>query len=70
MKSIVNQILLCVFCSAAVFTPVFAQTTDVYSCVTDLVIDEKPKKPGITRAVFQPSKKWIPGQEIRVRFLD
>jgi hypothetical protein len=70
MKSIVNQILLCVFCSVAVFTPVFAQTNDVYSCVTDLVIDEKPKKPGITRAVFQPSKKWIPGQEIRVKFLD
>ncbi|HRH42941.1 MAG TPA: matrixin family metalloprotease [Pyrinomonadaceae bacterium] len=52
------------------FISIVAQTTDIYSCVTDLVIDEKPKRPGISRAVFQPSKKWVPGQEIRVKFLD
>lgn len=53
-----------------VLTPTFAQTTDVYSCVTDLVIEDRAANPKITRAVYQPSKKWIPGQEIRVRFLD
>lgn len=54
----------------AFINPTFAQTADVYSCVTDLITDDKPKRPGNTRAVFQPSKKWLPGQEIRVRFLD
>lgn len=69
MKKLNLSLLLFIIWSAIV-TPAPAQTTDVYSCVADLVIDEKPKKPGIRRAVFQPSKKWIPGQQIRVRFLD
>ncbi|MEQ1922668.1 MAG: matrixin family metalloprotease [Pyrinomonadaceae bacterium] len=38
--------------------------------MTDLVIEDRAANPKITRAVYQPSKKWIPGQEIRVRFLD
>lgn len=53
-----------------VFAPAFAQTTDIYSCVTDLVVDERPRREGMKRAVFQPSKKWLPGQTVRVRFLD
>lgn len=69
MKKLVYQILVGVFCSLTIFTPTFAQTTDVYSCVTDLVVVEKAKKEG-SRAVVQHSKKWIPGQQIRVKFLD
>lgn len=66
-----NRILLILFLLGlfAHFSQSFAQTADVYSCVTDLVNDDKPKKPN-SRAVFQSSKKWIPGQEIRVKFLD
>lgn len=60
------MLFLCLF---AFFNLSFAQTRDVYSCVTDLLNDDKPKKSG-SRAVFQPSKKWVPGQEIRVKFLD
>lgn len=69
MKKLVQQILFSIFCSLVIFTPTFAQTTDVYSCVSDLVTVDKPRKEG-SRAVHQPSKKWIPGQEIRVKFLD
>lgn len=69
MKKSVCQIFLLIAFSVIVFPPAFAQTGDVYSCVTDLVMADKPKKPG-TRAVYQPSKKWVPGQEIRVKFLD
>jgi hypothetical protein len=69
MKNL-NLILFLFIIWLGVLTPAVAQTTDVYSCVTDLVIDEKPKRPGLSRAVFQPSKKWIPGQQIRVKFLD
>ena len=54
----------------AIYTPCFAQTTDVYSCVTDLVVKETPNRPGIKGAVSKPLKKWIPGQQIRVKFLD
>jgi len=70
MKNIVTRMLLIITFSAAMFTPLFAQTGDVYSCVTDMVIDEKPKSAKATRAVHQPSKKWIPGQQIRVKFLE
>ncbi len=63
--SLLSLLILLVF-----IVPSFAQTTDVYSCVTDLVIEDRAVNPKITRAVYQPSKKWIPGQEIRVRFLD
>lgn len=70
MKKSVRQIFLIIAFSVAVMTPLFAQTGDVYSCVTDLVIDDKPQKAGTTRAVHQPSKKWIPGQKIRVKFLE
>lgn len=69
MKKIVRQILISLFGSLAIFTPVLAQNADIYSCVTDLVNEVSPKKPG-TRAVHQPSKKWIPGQTIRVKFLE
>lgn len=67
------------FCSVTVLfflfllgtvVPAAAQQGDVYSCVTDLVLADSPAKLGKARAVYQPSKKWIPGQEIRVRFLD
>ncbi len=70
MKNLNLSILLFIIWSAVVTPPALAQTTNVYSCVTDLVVDEKPKTPGIRRAVFQTSKKWIPGQKVRVRFLD
>lgn len=67
-----NQILLILTLLGlvALFNPLFAQNADIYSCVTDMITDDKPKKTGNTRAVFQPSKKWLPGQEIRVKFLD
>lgn len=69
MKSLNVSLMSCVLL-LLVLTPTFAQTTDVYSCVTDLVIEDRAANPKITRAVYQPSKKWIPGQEIRVKFLD
>lgn len=69
MNKLVHQILVCIFCSLIICNSTFAQTTDVYSCVSDLVADEKPNTSG-KRAVHQPSKKWVPGQEIRVKFLD
>jgi len=69
MKNRCLQLFLLIAAFGAV-APVFAQTTNVYSCVTDLVIDETPKRPGVRRAVFQPSVKWLPGQRLRVRFLD
>jgi hypothetical protein len=69
MKKSISRILLVITFCAAIFTSIHAQTVDIYSCVTDLVIDEKPKNAG-KRAVHQPSKKWIPGQKIRVKFLE
>jgi hypothetical protein len=47
-----------------------AQNKNIYTCVTDFVSKEKPKRVGVRSAVSQPSKKWIPGQKIRVRFLN
>lgn len=70
MKNLNSALLLVTVWLAVATSSVLAQTTNIYSCVTDLVVDEKPKRPGISRAVFQPSKKWVPGQQIRVRFLD
>lgn len=55
--------------SLAIIAPALAQAGDIYSCVTDLVNDERASKAG-SRSVHQPSKKWIPGQVIRVRFLE
>ncbi len=69
MKNL-NLTLLSFIIVLAIFTPGFAQTNDVYSCVSDSVVDEKPKREGVRSAVFQPSKKWIPGQKLRVKFLD
>jgi len=69
MKRLNLSISVLIFLLGAV-NPTLAQITDVYSCVTDFVIEDKAANPKITRAVFQPSKKWIPGQEIRVKFLD
>jgi len=63
-----NLILLTLFIAAAAFNSANAQ--DIYSCVNDLVIQETPKRPGVRGAVSKPSKKWLPGQEIRVKFLD
>lgn len=48
----------------------FTKAQDIYSCVNDLVVIETPKKPGVRGAVSKPSRKWLPGQEIRVKFLD
>lgn len=69
MKKLIQHILVCLFSSLVIVTATYAQTTDVYSCVTDLVNAESPQKTG-SRAVHQPSKKWIPGQKIRVKFLE
>lgn len=69
MKLTIGRVLA-IFLLLGSCLPLYAQTGDVYSCVTDLVSDTKQGKAGKTRAVFQPSKKWIPGQEVRVRFLD
>lgn len=69
MKSLNISLLSCVLL-LLVLAPTFAQTTDVYSCVTDLVIEDRAANLKVTRAVYQPSKKWIPGQEIRVKLLD
>ena len=69
MKKVVNKILLISFCIFVLVGTDFAQPKDIYSCATDFLVEEKPRKEG-SRAVFQPSKKWIPGQEIRVKFLD
>lgn len=70
MKKLIRQFPLILLLGAILFIPINAQTTEIYSCVTDLLVDEKPKTPNIRRAVFQPSKKWMLGQEIRVKFLD
>lgn len=48
----------------------FAQKKNIYSCVTDFITREKPKRPGIRSAVSSRSQKWVPGQKIRVKFLD
>ena len=69
MKYTIAPLMLVIFLSGSTLE-LSAQTVAVYSCVTDLVSDSKPGKAGKTRAVHQPSKKWIPGQQIRVRFLD
>lgn len=49
---------------------VFSQTGGVESCISDFFNQPPPKREGVTRAVFSRSKKWLPGQPIRVKFLD
>ncbi len=69
MKNLKLILLSCII-ALGIAAPAFAQQNDVYGCVTDFVTEEKPKRDGVRSAVFQPSKQWIPGQKLRVKFLD
>ena len=69
MKTLKLQLLILIV-SAALYMPSSAQNVDVYSCATDLIVKETPNRTGIKGAVSKPLKKWIPGQQIRVKFLD
>ncbi len=65
-----NFLLLTIIILLISVNPTFAQKNDVYTCVTDFMINEKPPRPGIRSAVSTRSNKWIPGQKLRVKFLD
>ena len=54
----------------AISSIVYAQKSGVQSCLFDIVNPRPPKREGVTRAVFHSSKKWLPGQKVRVKFLD
>lgn len=70
MMKIIALSLLALFVLFFVANETPAQDKKVYVCAADLVSTEKPKREGVRSAVSQPSKKWIPGQKIRVRFLN
>ncbi|MBK8812112.1 MAG: matrixin family metalloprotease [Acidobacteria bacterium] len=62
--------IIVAICFICLSSPVLAQTNGVEPCLSDF-LKEEPKRPeGVKGAVFQRSKKWLPGQTLRVRFLD
>ncbi len=65
-----NLLLLSIIILLTSFNLTFAQNKNNYNCVTDFITKEKQKRPGIRSAVSSRSKKWIPGQKIRVKFLN
>ena len=65
-----NLILLPFIIFLTMLFPAFTQAQDFYSCINDFVINDAPKTVGVKGAVSKPSRKWMPGQRIRVKFLD
>ncbi len=57
--------LVVIFCISS-----FAQTTQITTCLSDSLPKAQNNDSKLQQGVFRISAKWIPGQKIRVKFLD